>query len=121
MSGEYITTAAQTDDNVLPLISAGTIYVVTSVSVTCSAANTVNTSVRLCFGTAIVTQGASAADATSKVILSHPGIAPGSGVIKGNGAGIVGIGGDGEELRIACSAPTTGSLVVQVDYFTITS
>ncbi len=119
VSGEYITTASQADDNVLPAISAGTIYVVTSVSVTCSAANTVNTSVRLCFGTAIVAQGASAADATSKVILSHPGIAPGSGIVKGNGSGIVGIGGDGEELRIACSAPTTGSLVVQVDYFTI--
>jgi hypothetical protein len=72
-------------------------------------------------GTAIVAQGASAADATAKVILSHPGIAPGSGMIKGNGGGIVGIGGDGEELRIACSVPTSGSIVIQVDYFTIES
>lgn len=121
ISAEYITTAAQTDDNILPLISAGTIYVITSVTVSCSAANSVNTSVRLCMGTAIVSQGASGADATSKVILSHGGIAPGSGVVKGNGSGIVGIGGDGEELRIACSVPTGGNVIVQVDYYTISS
>lgn len=123
-SAEYITTAAQTSggDNVLPLISAGTKYVITGVTVTASAANTVNTSVRLGFGTAgVPTQGASAADAVTKVILSHPGIAPGSGVSKGHAGGIVGIGGDGEELYIVCSVPTGGSVVVQVDYYTIES
>lgn len=121
-SAEYITTAAQTNDNVLPLISAGTKYVITGITVTASAANTVNTSVRLGFGTAAVpTQGASGADAVTKVILSHPGIAPGSGVSKGHAGGIVGIGGDGEELYITCSVPTGGSVVVQVDYYTIES
>lgn len=121
-SAEYITTAAQTNDNVLPLISAGTKYVITGVTVTASAANTVNTSVRLGFGTTgVPTQGASAADAVTKVILSHPGIAPGSGVSKGHSGGIVGIGEDGEELYIVCSVPTGGSVVVQVDYYTIES
>jgi hypothetical protein len=123
-SAEYITTAAQTSggDNVLPLISAGTRYVITGVTVTASAANTVNTSVRLGFGTTgVPTQGASGADAITKVILSHPGIAPGSGVSKGHAGGIVGIGGDGEELYIVCSVPTGGSVVVQVDYYTIES
>lgn len=123
-SAEYITTAAQTSggDNVLPLISAGTKYVITGVTVTASAANTVNTSVRLGFGTTgVPAQGASAADAVTKVILSHPGIAPGSGVSKGHAGGIVGIGGDGEELYIVCSVPTGGSVVVQVDYYTIES
>lgn len=121
-SAEYITTAAQTSggDNVLPLISAGTRYVITGVTVTASAANTVNTSVRLGFGTTgAPTQGASGADAITKVILSHPGIAPGSGIVKGHAGGIVGVGGDGEELYIVCSVPTGGSLVVQVDYYTI--
>jgi hypothetical protein len=121
VSAEYYTTAVTTDDNIMPAIASGTKYVITSVSVMASAANSVNTSVRLCFGTSIVAQGASQADATTKVILSHPGIAPGSGVIKGNGAGIVGVGGDGEELRIANSVPTGGSITVQVDYFTIES
>lgn len=121
-SAEYFTTGAQTNDNVLPLISAGTKYVITSITVTASAANTVNTSVRLGFGTTgVPAQGTSGADAVTKVVLSHPNIPAGSGVVKGNGSGIVGIGGDGEELYITCSAPTTGSLIVQVDYYTIES
>jgi hypothetical protein len=122
ISAEYYTTGAQTDDNILPLISSGTKYVITSITVTASAANTVNTSVRIGFGTSTIpTQGTSGADAVNKVILSHPNIPAGSGIVKGNGSGIVGIGGDGEELRITCSAPTTGSLIVQVDYYTIAS
>ena len=121
VSAEYYSTSVTTDDNVLPAISAGTKYVITCVSVMASAANTVNTSVRLCMGTAIVAQGANQADATTNVILSHPGIAPGSGIVKGNGAGIIGISGDGAELRIANSVPTGGSITVQVDYFTIES
>ena len=121
-SSEYITTTAATDDNILPAISAGTIYVITGISVVASAANTVNTSVRIGFGTASVpAQGASQADAVAKVLLSHPGIAPGSGVVKGHGGGIVGIGGDGEELRITTGTPTGGSIVIQVDWFTIAS
>jgi hypothetical protein len=121
-SAEYITTAAQTNDNILPAITAGTIYVIVGITITCSKDNTVNTSVRIGFGaTTVPAQGASGADAVAKVIASHPGIAPGSGFVKGNGGGIVGIGGDGEELRITNSVPTTGSLVVQVDYFTISS
>ena len=121
-SAEYITTAAQTNDNVLPLISSGTKYVITGVTVAASAANTVNTSVRLGFGaSAVPTQGASGADAVTKVILSHPNIAAGSGLSKGHAGGIVGIGGDGEDLYITCSVPTGGSLVVQVDYYTIES
>lgn len=121
-SAEYITTASQTDDAIMPAISTGTKYVIAGVTVTCNNANTVNVSVRIGFGTTTVpAQGASGADAVAKVILSHPGIAPGSGVLKGHAGGIIGIGGDGEELRITCGAPTSGSLVVQVDYFTIAS
>jgi len=122
VSAEYNTTAAQTDDNILPAIAGGTIYVITSISVMASNANTVNTSFRIGFGAATLTaSGASGADAVTKIVLSHPNLAAGSGIVKGNGGGIVGIGGDGEELRITCSAPTTGSLFVQVDYFTISS
>lgn len=122
ISAEYNTTGAQTDDDILGAIGAGTIVVVTGITVTASNANTVNTSVRIGFGASTLTaSGASGATAVSKIILSHPNLAAGSGVVKGNSGGIVGIGGDGEELRITCSAPTTGSLFVQIDYFTIES
>lgn len=121
VSAEYFTSGAITDDNILPAIAAGTIYVITSITVACSNANATSPSVRIGFGTASVpAQGATNADAVSKVVLSHPGIPPGGGMVKGNGQGIVGIGGDGEELRITCTTPTT-SLIVQVDYFTISS
>jgi hypothetical protein len=121
VSAEYFTSGAITDDNILPAISAGTKYVITSITVACSAANATNPSVRIGFGaTTLTAQGATNADAVTKIILSHPGIPAGSGIVKGNGAGIVGIGGDGEELRITCTTPTT-SMIVQVDYFTIES
>jgi hypothetical protein len=122
VSAEYITTASQTDDPVVAVVGAGTKIVVTQITVVASAANTVSPSVRIGFGTASVpTQGASGADGVAKVILSHPGVPAGSGIVKGTGVGIVGIGGDNEDLRITCGAPTSGSLVVQVDYFTIES
>ncbi len=121
-SVEYYTTGAQTDDDMLGAIGAGTKVIITSITVIASKANTVDVSVRIGFGTANVpTQGASGATATAKVVISHPNIPPGSGVPKGNGSGIVGIGGDGEELRITNSAPTSGSLIVQIDYYTIES
>jgi len=121
VSAEYFTSGAITDDNILPAISAGTIYVIMGIAVTCSNANVTSPSVRIGFGTANVpTQGATNADAVAKVVLSHPGIAPGSGISKGFAGAIVGIGGDGEELRLTCTTPTT-SMCIQVDYFTIES
>jgi hypothetical protein len=120
-SSEYFTSGAQNDDPVLPVISAGTIYVITGITVTCSAANATQPSVRIGFGgTTVPTQGTTGADGVAKVLLSHPGIPAGSGIVKGHAGGIVGIGGDGEDLRITCTTPTT-SLIVQVDWFTITS
>ncbi len=120
-SSEYFTSGAITDDNILPAIAGGTIYVITGITVTCSNANVTSPSVRIGFGTANVpSQGTTNADAVAKMVLSHPGIAPGSGIVKGYSGGIVGIGGDGEELRITCTTPTT-SMIVQVDWFTIAS
>lgn len=122
ISAEYVTTTSQTDDNILPAISSGTIYIITFIAVIASADNTVNTSVRIGFGaTSVPAQGSSGADAVPGVIISHPNVPPGSGVTKGNGGGIIGIGGDGFELRITNSAPTNGSLIVQCDFYTINS
>jgi hypothetical protein len=121
-SATYITTGAQTDDNVLPAIGSGTIYVITRLTITLDEAVTVGTAVRLGFGaTTIPALGASGADAVDDIILYHPGMVPGTGMAVGDGNGIIAVGDDGEELRITCGAPTSGTLVVSVSYYTVES
>lgn len=56
---------------------------------------------------------------TDQVVLVHPGIAPGSGVVEGNGAGIIAIGASDEDLRITCGTPFSGQLEVLTTYFRI--
>ncbi len=104
---------AQTDTAIIT-VSAGTAIVVTKVSVTADNANTVDVSCRIGFGTA----NTPAVDAAG-IILFHPGIAAGSGVIEGNGAGIIGIGASNEDLRVTCEDPVTGSINIIVTYFTV--
>jgi hypothetical protein len=108
---------AQTDLNILnAVVGASDIAVVTHIAVTCSNANTVDVAVRIGFGAA----NTPAADAAG-IILSHPAIAPGSGMVVGNGAGIIGIGAVGEELRMTSGDPTTGAMDVVVGYFIISN
>lgn len=106
-------TSAQTNVSLFT-VSAGSRVVVTKISFVCSAANSANVSVDVGFGTA-------STPSTTGVILTHPNVLPGSGIVEGNGAGIVGIGADDEEIRITCSAPTGGSCTVMVCYYTIES
>lgn len=121
-SATYITTAAGTDDNVLAAIATGTKYGITRISIYLDAAATVSTAVRLGFGTASVpTLGASQADAVDDILCYHPGLIPGGGFQIGDGSGLIGVGGDGAELRITNSVPTGGTLVVSVTYFSIES
>lgn len=106
---------AQTDA-ALVTVAAGTAIVVTKVSVMVDSATTATggVAVRIGFGTANVP----AADSAG-IILAHPGISAGSGVVEGNGAGIIGIGATNEDLRITCEDPTGGNIDVIVTYFTI--
>lgn len=104
-------TAAQTDTAIVT-VAGGTIIVVTEQTVTADKANTVDVAVRTGFGTANTPTGAG-------VILSHPGIAAGSGVREGDGGSVIGAGADGEDLRITCEVPTSGSIDVVTKYFTI--
>ncbi len=90
---------------------------VTRLEVLCDTANTVNVSARVGFGTANVP--AASATGVSGMIASHPGISPGSGIMSGNGAGIIAVGGAGEEPRITTSAATTGNTHVIISYFLI--
>jgi hypothetical protein len=106
-------TGAQT--NVLYLSgTAGAKYVITEAEALCDNANTVNTGVRLGFGTAVT-----GTPTTSGVVLSHPGIAPGSGVVRGTGAGILGVGADGDSVMVTCTVPTGGSIRILTSYYTI--
>jgi hypothetical protein len=103
---------AQTDTAIITA-AANVAVVVTKVSVMADNANTGDVSVRIGFGTA----NTPSVDA-AQVLLFHPGIAPGSGVVEGNGAGIIGIGASNEDVRITCEDPAGGSINAIVTYFT---
>lgn len=106
-------TAAQTNTAIVT-ITTGLKIVVTRCSVLADNANSVDVQVRIGFATATT-------PTTTGVVLTHPGIAAGSGVIEGNGAGMLGVGADNEDLRITSEVPTGGSIDVCVSYYTIES
>lgn len=121
-SATYITTAAQTDDGVLAAINSGTKYAITRITAMLDEAVTVGVAVRFGFGTSTIPAlGASGDDGVADILVSHPGLVPGSGFTIGDGSGVLGVSGDGAELRITCEAPTSGALHVSVTYFTIES
>jgi len=95
-------------------VAGGLKIVVTRCIFVADNANTVDVGFRIGFGTTTT-------PTTTGVVLSHPGVAAGSGVISGDGSGILGIGADGEDLRITSEIPTTGSVRVVVSYYTIES
>lgn len=120
ISAEYFSSGNITDDNILPTISAGSKYVITCITVSASNTNSTGANVRIGFGSSSVpAQGATNADAVNKIIMSLPGMSPGATIVKGNGGGIVGMGGDAEELRVTISNMSSGNLTIVVDYYVI--
>lgn len=110
-------TTAVTDTAMGPTLSAGTKMVVTQLQVTLDNASTVFPSVRIGFGTASVP-----ALGNAGVVAAHGGVPAGGGFSKGDGSGILAIGGDGEELRITTVGNATGNgLQVTFSYYTIES
>ncbi len=111
---------AQTDLAIGPgTVAAGLKVVVTRLTVTCSNANTVNVAVKLGFGASTLV-----ADSTTAgigTLVDHEGVPPGGGFTVGDGSGILGIGGDGEELRFTCDSPTSGHVIVSGSYYTVES
>jgi hypothetical protein len=93
-------TAAQTNAAVVT-IATGLKIVVTRCSVTADNANSVDVQVRIGFATATTPTT--------------------TGVVEGNGSGILGVGADDEDLRITSQVPTGGSIDVVVSYYTIES
>lgn len=117
---EYVATGAQTDDPIIT-VSTGAKIVVTSILVVVDNATTVDVGVRIGFGTANVPTVPTDGNTVDGVVLTHPGIAAGSGIGRGDGSGILAIGADNEDLRITNEAPTSGSLRAIVTYYTIES
>lgn len=106
-------TTAQTNAAILT-VAAGTKLVVTQCAVLVDNACSVDVQVRMGFATVTTPTGAG-------VVLTHPGIAAGSGYTRGDGSGIIGVGADDEDLRITSEVPTGGSIDCLVSYFEIES
>jgi hypothetical protein len=109
---------AQTDAALIPVISAGTKIVITQLWTRADKNNSGNVAVKIGFGTANVPTPALAGVAG---LLMDEDLGAGDGHQIGNGAGIVAIGGDGEDFRITCDDPAGGALYVGYSYYTIES
>lgn len=114
-------TGAQTDVSIVGTIAPGAKVAVTSVAVTVDSATTATGGVAVKLGFGATTIPADSATGAAGILLDHKGIAAGSGVVLGAGAGLLGIGADGEELRLTCEDPVGGGLSVMFSYFTIES
>ena len=100
-------------------VSAGTKIVVTQVGAHCDGSTTAPTNIVVGFGTA--TLAARAAGGTSGILAGFDGVPAGGGMVKGNGAGVIGVGADDEDIRITTEDPAGGACSVEVSYFTIES
>lgn len=121
-SSVYNWTGTTTDDNIMATISGGTKYAITRITFTLDEACTVGVAVRLGFGTANVPALAAAgSDAVDDVLFYHPGMVPGTSYTVGDGSGILGVGGDGAELRLTAEATTGGTGGLVVTWFTLPS
>lgn len=101
-------TTAQTDTAIITATGTQRIQVF-GIVVTTDGDGTSNPGVLIGFGAAATPTGAG-------VIVDHRGINPGSGIVYGNGAGVIGEGAAAEDLRITSDVPTGGSISVVVSY-----
>jgi len=108
---------AQTNASLLT-VGAGNVIVVTAMSAICDASNSGNVGVRI--GFAAATLPAASATGAAAMLLEGKFAASG-GNQKGNGAGILGVGADGEDIRITCDDPAGGALYVTFTYYTVES
>lgn len=116
---EWTYTTAPSNDTALVTVGAGNKIVVTMCSAFSSANMATSPGVRI--GLATATLSAASTTAVTGMVLSHAGIAAGSGVVEGNGSGIVAVGADNEDLRIQTGTITTGTFRVLCTYYVIES
>jgi hypothetical protein len=114
-------TAAVTNAVIGPTVATGLKFVVTGITVILDNASTVFPSVVIGFGTT-TTPAFAGTPGTLKVIAGHPAVPAGGGFTRGDGSGIIGVGGDDEELRITTVGTAGGNgLYVIVTGYTIES
>ncbi len=107
-------TTAVTDVAVIT-VAGGLKIVVTSFMFTLDNASTV-------FPTVLLGFAATNTPTTTGVIGAHGGVPAGGGFGRGDGSGIIGIGADGEDLRVTTTGNATGNgLQLVVTYYTIES
>ena len=112
---------AQTDQAILS-VNSGTKIVVTAWSVFCSNANTGDVDVKLGFSqNSPNTLPNVDTTARSGVLCDLHGIDANSGMARGDGSGILGVGADGADLLYTCTAPTAGHVTISVSLYTIDS
>lgn len=109
---------AQTDAALIGSIGSGTKIVLTRLSVVCDNENSGNCAITIGFG-ATNTPSPNLAGVAGVIV--NGSFDGGAGITLGDGSGIIGVGGDGEELRITCSDPAGGNIRVSYSYYTIES
>ena len=101
--------------------SAGTKPVVTGITVVLDNASTVFPTFIIGFGTAS-TPAMATTPGTAQILASHPGVPAGGGMSRGDGSGILGVGVDGDEIRITTTGTAGGNgLYVTVTGYLISS
>jgi hypothetical protein len=114
VSSEFHFTAAQTDQ-ALVTVGAGVKIIVSAASALLSAAGSATAGIRIGFATA--TLAAASSSGVNGIVLTHSGVAVGSGVVSDE---VPVAGAANEDLRITCAEPTGGSWRVLIKYHTIT-
>lgn len=108
-----ITTAVT--DTAIITAGSGVKIVVTRLTVTLDNASTV-------YPTVLIGFGPTNTPTTTGVLASHGGVPAGGGFTIGDGSGMLGVGADGDDLRITTTGNATGNgLQVTVSYYTIES
>ena len=116
---EWRADGAFTDDDICEAVDASHKLVVTCIAIMVDAAASTDPDVRVGFGTANVPSEPASGASVAGIVTSHSAIAAGSGVVIGDGSGIVGIGALNEELRATVTTPTVGSIRIVTKYFLI--
>lgn len=99
-------------NSALVTVSAGTIIVVTGVTVAVAATTAKDVDIRIGFGLTTTPTGAG-------VVFSNPGIGPESHIAENAASGgMMGEGADNEDLRITGTDPLDGSYDIVVRYYT---
>lgn len=108
--------SSATSNAALVTVSSGTKIVVTQMQVVLGTDVSTTPSVLIGFGTANTP-----AIGNAGLVITHPAMAGGGGVSRGDGSGILAIGADGEDLRYTTGTITGGSMYATYSYYTIES